>query len=482
MKASYDILIAGAGPAGSALAIELGGEGYSVLLMDAARFPRDKPCGDYVSPRGLARLDALGCGAAIRRLGSTPIRASRLYLNREELVSGTLPKVAGLPAHGLALPRRELDEILFRRALASGAEGRESCRVKGFEQVPGGIEAIATWNGEPHRVRGKLLIGADGATSAVARAAGLGMTDPRHTLASLRAYVEGPSLDHTIMYFDERYFPGYGWVFPVRPGLCNIGVGMVTEPMTKHKIRLLDFHQKLERLVLRLGRSQGVTVTLGPHRGWPIHSYGAAGKNCFERGLLIGEAGGFVDPINGEGIPLAMESARIAARTIRAAFARGAFDEISLARYERDFRAHFDPDLDISDLAVSLIRNRYLLPVWLASFRAMSHTARQDETYAAITGGILGGVLPARRGITPEMFVRTLARGPAVLGQALHERGPKTWNDLISSVQSFAHWQSSVRRALVEDGPWLRAWAEEIAAKQRKVGARALRGMLASQV
>lgn len=473
----HDVIIAGAGPAGSALAIELASDGMAVLLLDAARFPRDKPCGDYVSPRGLARLSALGCGGAIARQACTPIRRSRLYLNRDLLVSGSLPRVTGLPDHGLAVPRKVLDEILFRRAVEAGVEAREECRATGFEITPRGVEVVAKQGGKACRFTGRLLVGADGATSAVANAAGLRMNDPRHTLASIRAYAHGLTLDHTLMFFDEGFFPGYGWVFPIRPGLCNIGVGMVSEPLVRGGLKLTDFYEKFKRLVGRLARSKGATVAIEPHRGWPIRSYGGARKNHFERGLLIGEAGCFVDPINGEGIPLALESARVAARTVREAFRRGRFGEDALSQYEANFRARFDPDLGISDLAVTMIRNRHLLPVWLAMFRTMSLTARDDPRYAAVTGGILGGVLPAREGVTPEMFLRAMVHGPAFWREALglgKKGGLTGW----LSGGALLRLQISLAKALVEDGAWIAEWAREVGKKQEQVGLRLLRGAL----
>ena len=473
----HDVVIAGAGPAGSALAIELSQEGYSVLLLDAARFPRDKVCGDYVSPRGLARLAALGCGPAVRDLGSTPIRRSRLYLGKEHLVSGVLPQVPGLPSHGLALPRRELDEILFRRAIQAGARTVESCRVTSFEIRRGKVEVHARREGKACSFAAELLVGADGATSAVAKAAGRRMNDPRSTLASIRAYATGLSLDHTPMYFDREFFPGYAWIFPVRPGLCNVGVGMVSEPLTRGGLRLSDFYAKLTRLVHHLARSKGAAVQIGPHRGWPIRSFGGGAANHFERGLLIGEAGAFVDPINGEGIPLAMESAHVAARTIRRAFAAGRFDEPTLSRFDADWRARFEVDLRISDLAVTMIRNRHLLPVWLSTFRAMSAAAREDARYASVTGGILGGVLPARAGVTPEMFVRAIVRSVGSLREAIGLPGPSAGaSEWFASAASWVRFQKDVARALLDDGPWFRSWAAEVMAKQEWLGRELLLG------
>lgn len=463
--AERDVIIVGAGPAGSALAIELASEGLDVLLVDAARFPRDKVCGDYVSPRALARLEALGCGPRLRALGCLPIRRSRLYLDRDELVSGTLPEVDGLPAHGHAIPRLELDHVLFQRAQAAGAATREEWRVTGFEPTAHGVEVVGTLAGKPHREHGRMVIGADGANSMIARAAGLRMTDARYTLASVRAYARGLTLDHTLMYFDRTYFPGYGWVFPVRPGLCNVGVGMVSESLGRGDLALPDFFARFRQLCDKLGRAHGVTVEIGPQRGWPIRTYGGAQRNYFERGLLIGEAGCFVDPLNGEGIPLALDSAHLAARTIRTAFRRGRFTAAELATYERDWRAAFDPDLAISDLIVSMIRNRRFLPLWLSALRMTSHVARHDARYAAITGGILGGVVPARRALAPELFLRTLARAPSYLREAaggnlagLRALGQGWWRGHVE-----------LARAFLEDRGDTVAWLREIEGKQRKV-------------
>jgi geranylgeranyl reductase family protein len=473
----HDVLIVGAGPAGSALAIELCRHGHDVLLIDSAKFPRDKICGDFVSPKGLHLLEELGCGPEIRALSCTPIRRSRLYLNSERLVTGELPEVPGLPSHGLAIPRLKLDHILFSKAVAAGAKTSESTRISGLERDPTGVEVRGTKQGKPFFAKGRVLVGADGATSIIARLAGQHDKDPRHTLASIRAYAHGIALDHTLMYFDEQFFPGYGWVFPVRPGLCNIGVGMVTEPLVKHGLRLPDFYQKFERFVRHLARSQGVNVTLDAARGWPIHSFGAPQSNVFERGLLIGEAGGFVDPINGEGIPLALESAKIAARTLRLALSTGQFSALDLKRYESDWRAHFEADLDLSDLVVSMIRNRHLLPLWLTLFRTMSLTANEDPKYAAVTGGILGGVVPARNGVTPEMFLRAMVHGPDFWMRALQldPTSPVQWLRRGADALRF---QVDLTKAILSDGPWFRAWAKEVENKQRKVAVRTVKGSL----
>ncbi|MFO0628152.1 MAG: geranylgeranyl reductase family protein [Polyangiales bacterium] len=476
----HDVIVVGAGPAGSALAIELAREGAAVLLVDAARFPRDKVCGDFVSPRGLHRLDALGCGDAVRAAGCVPIRRSRLYLNRDKLVEGALPKLPGLPDHGLAIPRLELDEILYRRALAAGARSLEACRVSRFDITAHGVEVHAAHEGRPLRLRSRLLVGADGATSAVARTRGVRLRDPRYTLASIRAYVRGLTLDHTLMFFDEGFFPGYGWIFPVRDGLCNAGVGMLSEPLVRDGLRLGDFFEKFKRFVAHLARARGVDVTFEPQRAWPIHSFGGAGRNHFDRGLLVGEAACFVDPINGEGIPLALESARLAAATLRECLRRGRFGAEDLAGYDHAWRGAFEPDLAVSDLAVTLLRNRRLLPLWLSMFRATSLTARKDPRYAEVAGGVLGGVVPARRAITPEMFVRSLVHGPGFWREVLQLDALRAPGDWLARGAETARWSAALGRAVRDDPAWFRDWIAEVERKQRAVLARAAREALPS--
>ena len=116
-----------------------------------------------------------------------------------------------------------------------------------------------------------------------------------------------------------------------------------------------------------------------------------ARRNYFERGLLIGDAGCFDGPEFGEGIPLALETAAMAAQTIREVFASNDFSAASLSRYERLWRRRYDADLAISDLVVSMSRNRYLAKVWMNWLRTITLTAAEDRAFAAKAGGVLAG-------------------------------------------------------------------------------------------
>jgi menaquinone-9 beta-reductase len=461
-----DVIIIGAGPAGSALATHLAEEGYSVLLLEKGVFPRDKVCGDFVSPKGLLHLKKLGCYEKIASGGFTPIRRTSVYLNGRKLYEGSLPHLPGYPPFAYAIPRNELDEILFRRAQEAGAVTVEGCQVVGFHTTPTVVCVEAQKAGRRKRFAGRVIIGADGANSVVARFADLMMNDARYIFPSIRGYCRGLTFEQAILFVDEDFFPGFGWIFPVREDVSNVGVGMVKETLGKHRISLKDFWGRFETYIKSIAHKSGKTVEITSIKGWPIKSYGGARRNFFERGLLIGEAACFVDPISGEGIPLALESAELAFETLKMAFDRGDFSTNTLADYERRWKSRWDPDLKVSDLVVSLIRNRYLAKLWIQSFRVMGMTALRDENYAHIIGGIMAGLVPNREGFSPDILFKSLVHAPSFWMEAFDIGKRHTLLDsLIRGIQGFT-WELGVARDLFNDFDWFKSWASEVNQKQ----------------
>lgn len=461
----YDIVVVGAGPAGSALAIHLATAGYRIVLLERGRFPRDKVCGDLVSARGLALLDELGCLRSVLADPRVPIRAARVYLNGNSFSTGRMPRVAGLPAHGLAIPRVALDEIMFRRAQEAGAEIVEDCRVTGFDYDRRGVVVAAVVAGQPVRFKARIIAGADGAQSIVAKTAGLEMRDARYVFPAVRAYCHGLALDHAVLCFDEDFFPGYGWIFPIADGVANIGVGLVQETMNRHGLVLKDFYRRLEQFVHRLAAQHGANVRIDKSAGWVIKAYGAVWQNHFDRGLLIGEAGCFVDPLTGEGIPLALATARLARDAIQDAFSRGEFGAAALAGYERRWRTEYDADLRVSDWVVSAARNRNLLPLWMQAMKVMAMTSAEDEDYALTLGGIMAGLVPAREGLRPEVVLKSLLHGPGFWFEAMSaaDGEPATAGGYVAQIPS------ALFRTAVSDPAWSGRWALEILSKQVKL-------------
>jgi geranylgeranyl reductase family protein len=466
---TFDVSIVGAGPAGAALATHLARDGYSVLLLERGRFPRDKVCGDLVSAKGLKMLAELGCYAEIERAGYQRLQTASAYLEDELLVTAPLPALPDHPTFGHAVPRLELDEMIFRGAVAAGAQAEESCTVVDYNVDRSLVTIDAELGGERRAFKSRVIVGADGAGSVVARRAGLEMRDPRHVQLAMRSYCRGMHLDAPIILFTEEFFPGYGWAFPVHDSLVNVGVGMVKESAQRDHLTLKRFYARFIEFVRRKAQEAGVAVELTPAAGWPIRTYGGAKRNYFAHGLLIGDAGCFVDPISGEGIPLALRSASIAAATIRGAFAEGEFGPQTMSAFERSWRDHYDVDLGLSDLAVTVARNRRLAKVWMQCLRVIGMTAARDREYASTLGGVLAGLVPCRDALTADVLLKSLVHGPNFWIEALGRPGASPALDLFRRGPELFVENSKLALKAATEIDWIAGWASEVAAKQLKI-------------
>jgi geranylgeranyl reductase family protein len=307
-----DVAVVGAGPAGSIAALVLARGGARVALVDKAGFPRDKACGDLVGPRGVQVLDDLG----VRLTGADPVGDMRVVGPTGRSV--VLPCRAGrtYPGHGVALPRAELDQALRTAALEAGGVARtaraaaplvDGGRLVGFELSDGSS------------VRADVVIGADGATSRVAAAAGLVDTSRVLWGFALRSYVDASVDLPTIVLWEEarwRGFPGYGWVFPGPGGRANlgVGVGVLGDRSTGGRAgrSLGAFVGVLHRFGLLDGAVPLPAERLG---GWL--KMGMVGTTPARgRVLLVGDAAGLVNPLQGEGISEALASGRAAAEAV----------------------------------------------------------------------------------------------------------------------------------------------------------------------
>jgi geranylgeranyl reductase family protein len=309
----YDAVVVGSGPAGSIAALELARSGAHVALVDKARFPRDKACGDVVGPRGVALLSGYGIApAGVRIVGDMDVVGPAGHRIR-------LVAAAGLayPGLGWAVPRISFDERLRDAALDSSAEAI-AARFSGLE-IGGGGAPVEVHLDSGRRLRAGTVIGADGATSAVATAAG--MLRPEHVRwgFALRVYLDIDVALPAIILFEVggQGFPGYGWLFPGPDGRANAGVGIATgadrragAAATRELGHFLDL---LSRLQLVEGDAATHVVDGSRLGGWlkmgMVGTRPAAGPV-----LLVGDAAGLVNPLQGEGISQAMASGQAAAR------------------------------------------------------------------------------------------------------------------------------------------------------------------------
>ncbi len=391
----------GGGPGGSAAAATLASGGASVILVDREPFPRDKVCGDFVGPAGIVELKRWGITAQPDYKSSYLIREAALFLNGEELVRNDMPEVPGLPRHGRVIPRYVLDNWIYEGARAAGAKLVERTSFTGFELLPDGIRVHLQQDRKPLRLTSKLLIGADGSSSKVARElrGHAGRSEDR--IVAVRAYYSGVNVvpGRAELYFGSSSFPGYYWFFPTSNRTANVGVGMVGETIPARSEHLRDLMLDLIEKDPALGARLAGARLEGPIRGWPLSTYNPAHAAANGRVLLVGDAAGLINPLNGEGIQYALQSGRWAAETVLDWLRKRHADLTELRQYDRRLKAELRYDMALAQMIVQLIRNRDLNPLWLASLRVITQRAKKDPEYARIAGGILAGLVPAHHAV-----------------------------------------------------------------------------------
>jgi geranylgeranyl reductase family protein len=310
---STDVLVVGAGPAGSAAAAWAARAGHDVVLADAAVFPRDKACGDGLTPRAIAELDQLGLGDWVGGRGRN--RGLRAAGFGQELL---LPWPGGsLPDHGGAVPRTELDDRIRTVALTDGAVPLEGARAVDVERDGNRVTGIVFAQPEGTRsvVRCRRLVVADGARSPLGRV--LGRVWHRETAygVAARAYIDsGRSDDEWISSHlelrgvDGELLSGYGWVFPLGDGRVNIGVGTLAtarRPAGVQLRTLLDAYAAQRREDWQLSGALHAPASALLPMGGAVSN--VAGPNW----ALVGDAAGCVNPLNGEGIDYGLETGRV---------------------------------------------------------------------------------------------------------------------------------------------------------------------------
>jgi geranylgeranyl reductase family protein len=466
----FDVVVVGAGPAGSTVAIPLARSGLDVLILDKDAFPRDKPCGDFVGPMAVDVLRDLGCLPAVEQHNCLVVERSRVYIEDDLAFEGQVQTSVGFSGYGYIVPRLDLDQVVLEHAIAAGATAVDACTVTGFALEPGGIQVSARRHDREETFHARVIVGADGANSIVAESAGLAMRDPRYVMASQRAYAEGLDLDgQCVIWFTKEYFPGYGWAFPTADGRVNIGVGLVSELARKHRVALPEFMRAMREVATRWAAQRGQRLEMGPAKGWMLKTYGGMARTQFERGLLVGDAGSFIDPISGQGIASAMLTAQMAAATIRAAFAAGDFSERFLSRYQVEWQKRLGADLALSDLVVSTVRNRYLAHQWMTSLRIMCETARRYPDCATRLGGVFTGAVGARAGLAPDILLKSVLHGPRFWLELLGiERGASPTTAAARLLERAAQ-DLGALAAMAGDSQWSNAWSRELMTKQLEV-------------
>lgn len=248
-------------------------QGVDVVVLEAAQFPREKVCGDFVEPGGVRILGQMGCLEELQADGPLPITRGRVFIGPKSVFRGEVPfydGVGGAPTQGYVIARARLDQVLLANAARHGAKVRHGVRVKAVSASADGVALQADGPDGPEAWTCRLVVGADGVESVVGRAVGLHRTDRRHIVLSQRAYVEGVDAlgGEAVIWFDQDHFPGYGWIFPMGGGRANMGVGIGAEASHRDKVSAPKaFQDCLARLKIRLPETRNARIVSRPIGG-----------------------------------------------------------------------------------------------------------------------------------------------------------------------------------------------------------------------
>ncbi len=345
-------IVVGAGPAGSAAAIHLARAGAQVTVIDKARFPRDKCCGDGLTTGALRQLAQLGFDPAsvssFSSIDSAWIRSPTGYTQR-------YPFPTGRGLYAAVAPRAELDAALLDMARSAGAEVHEGHGLGSVEQTDGVVHVAVDGLGQ---LAADYVIGADGMWSPLRRQLGLTADGYRGEAHAFRQYfsgVTGTSASQLWVWFEPDLLPGYAWSFPLPGGRANVGFGIIRGSQ-------VSVHD-MKRLWPDLFERAHIREALGPdavaedrHLAWPLPARIDSIALGTGRALFVGDAAAATDPLTGEGIGQAMLTGRLAAEAILAAGPAGP-DGVQSA-YRRSVRAALVSDHRTAVAVQRILRHR----------------------------------------------------------------------------------------------------------------------------
>ncbi len=370
----YDVVIVGAGPSGSACAYWLAQAGWSVCLIEKKSFPREKTCGDGLTPRSVHQIIEMGLEPEVARHGHQ-YRGLRSFGFGASLEMNW-PEHPVFPNYGYTITRYDLDGLVAEHAVAHGATlvtGAEALELLDAVDSPDGLKGASgvvvkeKASGETAELRGRYLVVGDGQNSRIGRELGVTRNRDWPLGMALRGYYtsdrhDEPWIESHLDIRDPKgdVVPGYGWIFPLGDGRVNVGVGLLStggawKGVNTTKLQEYFVDQTAQAWGLNESTCQGpatggrlpMGLALGPHRG--------------PNTLVVGDAAGTVNPFNGEGIAYGYESGRLAAGVLGEALVRD--DASQLALYEERLQAAYGDYYKVARAFVRLISEPRILSV-----------------------------------------------------------------------------------------------------------------------
>ena len=318
-----DVLVVGGGPGGAAAAYYLARQGIDVTVVDKAAFPREKVCGDGLTPRSVAALLRMGIDTG--DAGFERVKGLRVH-SRRTTIELPWPELSSWPDYGLVMPRAQFDSLLIERAQKAGARLME--RTDAVEPIfdAGWVVGATTRpaddrDAELGEIRARFVIASDGAASRFAQPAGVKRDDSRPLGIAARRYYRtdyhpGPWFESWLdLWEGDLLLPGYGWLFPVAGGQINLGAGLLN---TFKDFKQISAQRLFDAFAGMLPAEWEISEATAEGRvlSGPLPMSLNRVPQVVPGMLLIGDAAGAVNPFNGEGIAYAMETAEIAAELI----------------------------------------------------------------------------------------------------------------------------------------------------------------------
>ncbi|HXN08733.1 MAG TPA: NAD(P)/FAD-dependent oxidoreductase [Candidatus Acidoferrales bacterium] len=394
---AVDVVVVGAGPAGSAAAHTLSASGADVLMLERAHFPRDKSCGDGITAHAVDILHEMG--VTFDRFGSKAVKTFGGIIGGpggEMFAAHPPPTSDGTPIECWVVPRLLLDAEVAQAAVRAGARLKEGAAVTAVTRSNGTVSGVEYNDGTGvHRAAAKVVIGADGAHSAVAQSLGIRLSSKRHLGFALRGYYEGVSDlrdDLEIYYFDEKLLPGYGWVFPTGPQTANVGIGLYSRELDRSARKLREILDQFIASVPNVAKRMARARPLGRAIGWPLPVSSAHRPTVFNGAMLCGDAASLVDPLTGEGIFTALVSGRSAGRAALKALSADDASAGVLRDHEREWVKIAGGYLSSGRLLKNLAKSATLMNL-------IVRRASQSPYYASRAIGYGLGTIDRRRAL-----------------------------------------------------------------------------------
>lgn len=394
--APVDVLVVGGGPSGSACAAHLAAAGHEVLVVEKKKFPREKTCGDGLTPRAMHELYRLGIGDDVERIGHRFSGLRSIAFGRT--LELEWPSHPDFPSHGVVVTRHDLDALVAGAAEKAGAvlwqEAEAVAPVVHDGLVTGAQVRRGGAAGSVVEVEARYIVVADGANSRFGRALGTSRDRAYPQGMAIRGYFDSPRHDEPMIesHLDIRdragnVLPGYGWIFPVGDGRVNVGVGLLS---TFSHWKDVNTSHLMDAFVAHAPESWDIRpeTACGPPTGGRLPMGLSVGPRVGPTWLVIGDAGGAINPFNGEGIAYAYESGRLAAEALDEALRHD--DGLALQGYERRIQAAWGRYFKVARAFVRIIGNPEAMKLLVSTgmhsrtlmewvLRIMANILRPDE-------------------------------------------------------------------------------------------------------